>query len=93
MYINKVVFLEWKEVNKLEDKYKFLFLDSDYGATEIPSNFISDAKEDWEGYKETFDLSDDLTYEKFKEEVSDSIGADLFEKLDNGEVDFCLICP
>ena len=93
MYINKVVFLECKEVYKLLNKYKFLFLESDYGAIEIPSNFISDAKEDWEGYKETFDLPNDLTHEEFKEEVSNSIGADLYEKLETGEVDFCLICP
>ena len=93
MYINKVVFLEWYEVSKLDDKYRFLIVDTDYGTTELPSNFISDAREDWDGYKETFDLPNDLTYETFKEEVINVIGQDLFEKLDSGEVDFCLICP
>lgn len=93
MYINKVVFLEWYEVSKLDDKYRFLIVDTDYGTTELPSNMISDAKQDWNSYKETYDLPSDLTYETFKEEVVNSIGADLYEMLEKGEVDFCLICP
>lgn len=93
MYINKVVFLEYEYVEDLRKQYPFLIAETDYGTTELINNLISDAREDWKEYKETYDLSDDLTYEEFKEEVSDAIGQDLFEKLDNGEVDFCLICP
>lgn len=93
MYINKVVFLEEEYVEGLRKQYPFLIAVTDYDTTELISNMISDAREDWQEYKETYDLPDDLTYETFKEEVSDAIGQDLFEKLDSGEVDFCLICP
>lgn len=93
MYINKVVFLEWFEVSKLDDKYRFLIQDTDYGTTELISNMISDAKFDWEGYKEAYDLPAELTHAEFKEDVVNAIGSDLYEALETGEVDFCLICP
>ena len=93
MYINKVVFLEEEDVEGLREKYPFLLSETDYGTTELISNLISDARVDWEEYKETYDLPNDLTYETFFEEVINVIGQDLFEKLDSGEVDFCLICP
>ena len=92
-YINKVVFLEAEDVRKLKELFPHLIQRTDYDTTELISNMISDAREDWEGYKEAFDLPSILTYEDFKEDVSNSIGADLYEALDSGEVDFCLICP
>lgn len=93
MYINKVVFLEWYEVSKLADKYRFLISDTDYGTTELVGNMISDAKADWKDYKETFDVADEITYEEFREDVINAIGSDLYEMLEDGRVDFCLICP
>ena len=93
MYINKVVFLEWYEVSKLADKFKFLISDTDYGTTELIGNMISDAIADWEAYKGTYDIADTVSYGDFKEECENALGSDLYEMLADGRVDFCLICP
>lgn len=91
MYINKVVFIESEYVEDLRRTYPHLIQYTDYGTTELFSNFISDAKRQWEDYKETFDLPETLTYEEFKEYVADCIGLDVYEALENNEIDFCLI--
>lgn len=93
MYINKVVFLEGEYVENLRDKYPFLIAETDYGTTELINNMVTDAREDWNSYKETYCLPEALTYEDFKEEVVNSIGSDLYEALETGKVDFCLVCP
>ena len=93
MYINKVVFLEAEDVRELREAFPHLIQHTDYDTTELINNMISDAREDWEDYRETFDLPNTLTYEDFKEEVTNAIGQDLFEALDTGAVDFCLVCP
>lgn len=91
MYINKVVFLENEYLGELKDKYPFMIQYTDYGTVELINNMITDAKNNWEDYKETFDLPDELTYNEFKADVSNIIGEDLYEYLLEGKVDFCLI--
>ena len=93
MYTCKVVFLEMDDLKELKEKFPHLIQHTDYDTTELTNNMISDAREDWEAYKETYDIADTVSYEDFKEEVINAIGSDLFEALDTGAVDFCLICP
>ena len=92
MYINKVVFLEMDDVRELREKFPHLIQRTDYDTIELMGNMISDAREDWEEYKETYGIADTITYEDFKEEVVNAIGSDLYEALDTGAVDFCLVC-
>ena len=89
MYINKVVFLEEYEVEKLQEIYPNLIAETDYGTTELIGGFIQDARNDWEEFSAW--LGTDVTYEQFKEEVSNIIGEELYRYLLEGKVDFCLI--
>ena len=91
MYINKVVFLESEDVRGVRQTYPHLITYTDYGTTELISNLITDAKNEWETYKVEYDLPENLTYNEFKEYVSDYIGLDTYELLENNEIDFCLI--
>lgn len=89
MYINKVVFLERYEVEKLQEIYPNLITETDYGTTELIGGFIQDAREDWKAFSEW--VGTDVTYEQFREEVSNIIGDELYRLLLEGKVDFCLI--
>ena len=85
MYINKVVFLEWNDVEELDRLYgDNLISRTDYGTTEILSDTIQNLKNELE---EDYDFP----YEDFKKNVSEKIGTDLYDMLEKGEIDFCLV--
>ena len=89
MYINKVVFLGWDDVEELDRLYgDNLISRTDYGTTEILSDTIQNIKND---IKNELETEYDFTYEEFKDTVSKHIGTDLYDMLEKGEVDFCLV--
>lgn len=87
MYINKVVFVEYEDVEPLE-KYGVITR-TDYGTTEILGEVITDRLAQLDAEPDEFDY----TKEEFEENMKDCLGTDLYEMLLNGEVDFCLVCP
>ena len=88
MYINKVVFVEFSDVEELDRLYgDNLISRTDYGTTEILSDSIQNIKQELEEDEEAYDF----TYEEFKNTVGERIGTDLYALLESGEVDFCLV--
>ena len=85
MYINKVVFVEYEDVELLE-KYGVIAR-TDYGTTEIISDVITDKLAQLEAEPNEFDY----TKEEFEQSMKDCLGTDLYEMLVKGEVDFCLV--
>ena len=83
MYINKVVFVEYGDVERL-NTYNII-QHTDYDTTEIVQNKIQDLQDNPTEY--------DYNLEDFEEDMKDCLGTDLYEMLLNGEVDFCLVCP
>lgn len=92
MYINKVVFLEGYDVLDLNEEFPNLIVDTDYGTTELLGDRIQEASEDFEAFKREYGINEGVEYKDFMEKVSNRIGTDLYEMLENGSVDFCLIC-
>lgn len=85
MYINKVVFVEFEDVEPL-DKYGVITR-TDYGTTEIINDVVTDKLAQLDEEPSEYDY----TTEEFEQSMKDCLGTDLYEKLLNGEVDFCLV--
>lgn len=87
MYINKVVFVEYDDVERL-NTYNII-QHTDYDTTEIVGNEIQNKIQDLQDNPTEYDYS----LKDFEEDMKYCLGTDLYEKLLNGEVDFCLVCP
>ena len=87
MYINKVVFVEYDDVERL-NTYNIIQY-TDYDTTEITGSEVQSLIQDLKDNPTEYDYS----LEDFEEDMKDCLGTDLYEKLLNGEVDFCLVCP
>ena len=87
MYINKVVFVEYDDVKRL-NTYNII-QHTDYDTTEIVGNEVQNKIQDLQDNPTEYNYS----LEDFEEDMKDCLGTDLYEKLLNGEVDFCLVCP
>ena len=87
MYINKVVFVEYGDVERL-NTYNII-QHTDYDTTEIVGSEVQDKIQDLQDNPTEYDYN----LEDFEEDMKDCLGTDLYEMLLNGEVDFCLVCP
>lgn len=87
MYINKVVFVEYEDVEQLK-KYNLIH-HTDYDTTEIIGSELHEKLVDLIENPSDYDYK----REDYEQDLRDSLGSDLYEKLLNGEVDFCLVCP
>lgn len=87
MYINKVVFVEYDDVKRL-NTYNII-KHTDYDTTEIVGNEVQNQIQDLKDNPTEYDYN----LENFEEDMKDCLGTDLYEMLLNGEVDFCLVCP
>ena len=87
MYINKVVFVEFEDVEQLK-KYNIIH-HTDYDTTEIIGSELHEKLVDLIENPSDYDYK----REDYEQDLRDSLGSDLYEKLLNGEVDFCLVCP
>lgn len=87
MYINKVVFVEYDDVERL-NTYNIIQL-TDYDTTEIRGSEVQSKIQDLQDNPTEYDYS----LKDFEEDMKDCLGTDLYEKLLNEEVDFCIVCP
>lgn len=87
MYINKVVFVEYGDVERL-NTYNII-QHTDYDTTEIVGDEVQNKIQELQDNPTEYDYN----LEDFEEDMRDCLGTDLYEKLLNGEVDFCLVCP
>ena len=87
MYINKVVFVEYGDVERL-NTYNII-QHTDYDTTEIVGDEVQNKVQELQDNPTEYDYN----LKDFEEDMKDCLGADLYEKLLNGEVDFCLVCP
>jgi hypothetical protein len=87
MYINKVVFVEFEDVEQLK-KYDLIH-HTDYDTTEIIGSELHEKLVDLIENPSDYDYK----REDYEQDLRDSLGADLYEMLLDGRVDFCLVCP
>ena len=87
MYINKVVFVEFEDVKQLK-KYDLIH-HTDYDTTEIIGSELHEKLVDLIENPSDYDYK----REDYEQDLRDSLGADLYEMLLDGRVDFCLVCP
>ena len=84
MYINKVIFMEWDEVQELENKYgSQIIQQTDYGTNEIVGDTLSNILADIEDY--------DFTKEELMKDLNNTLGTDVTEMLLNDKLDFILV--
>ena len=89
MYINKVIFMEFDEIENLDTKYGSQVVQrTDYGTTEILADTIQDLIADLEG-----DNAEEynFTKEELLEDLNNSLGTDVVELLLNDGLDFILV--
>ena len=89
MYINKVIFMEFDEIENLDTKYGSQVVQrTDYGTTEIVASTIQDLIADLEG-----DNAEEynFTKEELLEDLNNSLGTDVVELLLNDGLDFILV--
>ena len=88
MYINKVIFMEWDEVNDLQAKYGSMVIHpTDYNTNEIIGSALQDLMADLETNPDNFDF----TKEELLEDLNNSLGTDVVELLLNDGLDFILV--
>lgn len=87
MYINKVVFVEYGDVERL-NTYNII-QHTDYDTTEIVGDEVQNKIQELQDNPTEYNYN----LKDFEEDMKDCLGTDLYEKLLNGEVDFCLVCP
>lgn len=87
MYINRVVFVEYEDVEQLK-KYNLIH-HTDYDTTEIIGSELHEKLADLIENPSDYDYK----REDYEQDLRDSLGADLYEMLLDGRVDFCLACP
>lgn len=87
MYINKVVFVEAEDVEQLK-KYDLIH-HTDYDTTEIIGSELHEKLVDLIENPSDYDYK----REDYEQDLRGSLGADLYEMLLDGRVDFCLVCP
>ena len=87
MYINKVVFVKYDDVKRL-NTYNII-QHTDYDTTEIVGSEVQNKIQELQDNPTEYDYS----LEDFEEDMKDCLGTDLYWKLLNEEVDFCLVCP
>jgi spore germination protein GerM len=89
MYINKVIFMEYYEIENLDTKYDSQVVQrTDYGTTEILADTIQDLIADLES-----DNAEEynFTKEELLEDLNNSLGTDVTELLLNDGLDFILV--
>lgn len=88
MYINKVIFMEFDEIENLDTKYGSQVVQrTDYGTTEILADTIQTLLSEVEEEPDEFDF----TKEELLEDLNNSLGTDVVELLLNDGLDFILV--
>ena len=88
MYINKVIFMEFDEIENLDTKYGSQVVQrTDYGTTEIVADTIQTLLSEVEEEPDEFDF----TKEELLEDLNNSLGTDVVELLLNDGLDFILV--
>lgn len=88
MYINKVIFMEFDEIENLNTKYGSQVVQrTDYGTTEILADTIQTLLSEVEETPDEFDF----TKEELLEDLNNSLGTDVVELLLNDGLDFILV--
>ena len=88
MYINKVIFMEFDEIENLDAKYGYQVVQrTDYGTTEIVADTIQSLLSEVEENPDEFDF----TKEELLEDLNNSLGTDVVELLLNDGLDFILV--
>ena len=88
MYINKVIFTEWDEIENLDTKYGDQIIQrTDYNTTEIAADTIQNLLSEVEEEPDNFDF----TKEELLEDLNNSLGTDVVELLLNDGLDFILV--
>ena len=88
MYINKVIFMEFDEIENLDTKYGSQVVQrTDYGTTEILADTIQNLLSEVEEEPDEFDF----TKEELLEDLNNSLGTDVVELLLNDGLDFILV--
>lgn len=89
MYITKVVYAEWNDLpKKLEDflRQTNTLLTTDYNTDELSADEYQNLKEAMTTEPDTFDKS----WEDVRQELVDSLGADVVEALEKEEIDLVM---
>ena len=88
MYISKVIFMEFDEIENLDTKYGSQVVQrTDYGTTEIVADTIQSLLSEVEENPDEFDF----TKEELLEDLNNSLGTDVVELLLNDGLDFILV--
>ena len=88
MYISKVIFMEFDEIENLDTKYGSQVVQrTDYGTTEIVADTIQTLLSEVEENPDEFDF----TKEELLEDLNNSLGTDVVELLLNDGLDFILV--
>ena len=88
MYISKVIFMEFDEIENLDTKYGSQVVQrTDYGTTEILADTIQTLLSEVEETPDEFDF----TKEELLEDLNNSLGTDVVELLLNDGLDFILV--
>lgn len=96
MYINKVIFEEWDNVEFLANKYfeNQVVIKTDYGTTEIVAGNINALLEDvreWCKHPDEPAIRFTFTDDELIEDLNRCLGKEVTDLLLNNEIDFILV--